>query len=184
MEWIHSLRLRAVCTFESEDTSRNSFWDHEEKWTHENSNKGGRYQLDYLLVSNYVQGNASVVRGYDLGSDHRLIDANLRLEHKEIWGTTERMEHSQKGWSTRNVEANSKFMKGVANDLCWMDNKARGKNLLTVEEIIYSHAVSADSDNMAIRQWNDLQDHRQRLEDLRNSLRREIAKDIRKKDPS
>ena len=52
------------------------------------------------------------------------------------------------------MEANSKFMKGVANDLCWTDNKARGKNLLTLEEIIYSHAVSVDSDNMAIRQWN------------------------------
>ena len=178
MEWMHSLRLRAACTFECEDTFWNSSWDYGEKWTHENSNKGGRYQLDYLLVSNYVRGKASVVRGYDLGSDHRPIDANLRL--KEMWGTTERMEHTQKGWSTRNVEANSKFMKGVANDLCWTDNKARGKNLLTVEEIIYSHAVSVDSDNMAIRQWNNLQDHRKRLEDLRNSLRQEIAKDIRK----
>ena len=64
--------------------------------------------------------------------------------------------------------------------LCWMDNKARGNTLLLVEEIIYSHAVSVDSDNMAIRQWNNLQDHRKRLEDLRNVLRQETAREVRK----
>ena len=38
-------------------------------------------------------------------------------------------------------------------DLCWMDNQARGKTLVLVEEIIYPHAVEADSNNVAIRQW-------------------------------
>ena len=40
------------------------------------------------------------------------IDANLRLEHKEIWSTAERMEYSQKGWNTRTEEAKLNFMKG------------------------------------------------------------------------
>ena len=179
-EWMHSLRLRAACTFNCENTDWSSAWDYEERWTHENSHKGGKYQLAYILVSNYVRGKASVERGYDVGSDHRPIDANLRLEHKEIRGTAERMEYSQKGWNTRNEEAKLNFMKGVANDLCWMDNKARGKALLLVEEIIYSHAVGVDSDNMAIRQWNNLQDHRKRLDDLRNMLLQETAREVRK----
>ena len=177
---MHSLCLRAACTFDYENTDWSSVWDYEEKWTHENSHKGGKYQLDYILVSNYVRGKASVVRGYGLGSDHRPIDANHRLEHKEIWGTAERMEYSQKGWNTRNEEAKLNFMKGVANDLCWMDNKARGKTLLLVEETIYSHAVGVDSDNMAIRQWNNLQGHINRLDDLRNMLRQETAREVRK----
>ena len=67
------------------------------------------------------------------------------------------------------------FLKGVAKDLCWMDNKARRKALLLVEEIIYSHAIEADSSNVAIGQWNNLQDHRKRLDDLRNTLRQETA---------
>ena len=120
-------------------------------------NKGGKYHLDYISVSNYVRGKVTVVRGYDLGSDHRPIDANLRLEHKEIWGTSERIKYSQKGWNARSEESRLNFMKGVANDLCWMNNKARGKALLLVAEIIYSHEVGVDSDNMAIRQWNNLQ---------------------------
>ena len=132
-ERMHSLRLRAACTFDYESTGWRSGWDYEENWTHQNSNKGGKYQLDYILVSPNVRGEASVVRGYDLGSDHRPIDANLRLEHKEIWGTAERMEYSQKGWNTRTEEAKLNFMKGVAKDLCWMDNKARGKALLLVK---------------------------------------------------
>ena len=43
-------------------------------------------------------------------------------------------------------EAKQIFMRGVAKDLCWM------KALVSVEEIIYSHAVGIDSDNCAIRQ--------------------------------
>ena len=61
-----------------------------------------------------------------------------------------------------------------------MDNKARGKALLLVEEIIYSHAIEADLNNVTIRQWNDLQEHRKRLDDLRNMLRQETARMIRK----
>ena len=74
-EWMHSLRLRAVCTFDYDSTSSRTGWDCEEKWTHQNFNKGGKYQLDFILVSNYVRGEASVVRGFDMGSDHRPIFA-------------------------------------------------------------------------------------------------------------
>ena len=41
-------------------------------------------------------------------------------------------------------------MKGVAKDLCWMDNEARGRALLMVEEVIYSHSFEADSNYAAI----------------------------------
>ena len=103
----------------------------EDKWTPENSNKeGGKDQLDYILVSDYVRGDASVVCGYDLGSDHRPIDANLRLEHKEIWRTAEHMDYSQKGWSTKTEESKLSFMNGVTMDLCWMNDMAKGKALL------------------------------------------------------
>ena len=54
---------------------------------------------------------------------------------------------------------------------------------MSVEEIIYSHAVGIDSDNCAIRQWRGLQEHRKRhqkrLADLRNTLRQKAARDIR-----
>ena len=80
-EWMHSLRVRAACTFDYETSGWDSNWDSEEKWTHENSYENGKYQLGYILVSDYVKGEASVVRGYNLGSDHRPIDANLLLEH-------------------------------------------------------------------------------------------------------
>ena len=58
--------------------------------------------------------------------------------------------------------------------------RRESKALLLVEEIIYSHAVGVDSDNMAMRQWNNLQDHRKRLDDLRNMLRQETAREVRK----
>ena len=60
-----------------------------------------------------------------------------------------------------------------------MNEYARDKALVSVEEIIYSHAVGIDSDNCAIRQWSGLQEHRKRLADLRNTLRQEAARDIR-----
>ena len=60
-----------------------------------------------------------------------------------------------------------------------MDEEARSKALVSVEEIIYSHAVGIDSDNCAIRQWSGLQEHRERFADLRNTLRQEAARDIR-----
>ena len=53
------------------------------------------------------------------------------------------------------------------------------QGLVSVEEIIYSHAVGIDSDNTAIRQWSGLQEHRKRLPDLRTTLRQEAARDIR-----
>ena len=60
-----------------------------------------------------------------------------------------------------------------------MNEEARGKALVSFEEIIYSHAVGIDSDNCAIRQWSGLQEHRKRLADLRTTLRQEAARDIR-----
>ena len=39
---------------------------------------GGLFQLDYMLVSEHVQGEAYVVRGsYHLNSDHWPIDGSL-----------------------------------------------------------------------------------------------------------
>ena len=70
-------------------------------------------------------------------------------------------------------------MRDVAKDLCWMDEESRGKALMSVEEIIYSHAVGIDFDNYAIRQWSGLQELRKRLADLRTTLRQEAARDIR-----
>ena len=69
-------------------------------------------------------------------------------------------------------------MRGVAKDLCWMNEEARGKALVSVEEIIYSHAVRIDSDNSLIRLWSGLQEHRKRLAELRATLR-QAARDIR-----
>ena len=50
---------------------------------------------------------------------------------------------------------------------------------MSVEEIIYSHAVGSDSDKSAIRQWSGLQEHRKRFAVLRATLRQEAARDIR-----
>ena len=102
-EWMHSLRLRAFCTFDYENTGGFTAWDYEEKWTHKNSNKGGKYQLDYLLVSDLVQGEASVVRGYELGSDHRpLTRASIWFirrygEQLSVWIIAERMVYKNRG---------------------------------------------------------------------------------------
>ena len=108
-EWMCSLRLRSMCTFENQDsnyTSRCIEWDNESSWTHRNSNGGGIFQLDYILVSGKVLGIAGVVRGgFDLGSDHWPVDAFLRLEQKESWRTLCQNEFSQKGWLPRNESA-------------------------------------------------------------------------------
>ena len=37
-------------------------WDHDACWTHKNSNNGGLFQLDYMLVSENVHDEACVVR--------------------------------------------------------------------------------------------------------------------------
>ena len=179
-EWMHSLRLRALCTFDHCLSLPHVEWDHDACWTHKNSNKGGLFQLDYMLVSEHVHGEACVVRGgYHLNSDHWPIDGSLRLERRELWGTVNHDEFSQRGWVPKTDEAKQIFMRGVAKDLCWMNEEARGKALVSVEEIIYSHAVGIDSDNTAIRQWSGLQEHRKRLADLRTTLRQEAARDIR-----
>ena len=59
----------------------------------------------------------------------------------------------------------------MAKDLCWMNEEARGKALVSVKEIICSYAVGFDSGNSAIRQWSGLQEHRKRLAELRATLR-------------
>ena len=143
-------------------------WDHDSCWTHRNSNKGGLLQLDYMVVSEHVHGEACVVRcGYHLNSDHWPIDGSLRLERRELWSTVNHDEFSQRGWAPKSDEAQQFFMRRVAKDLCWMNEEARGKALLSVEEIIYSHAVGTDSDNSAFRQWSRPQEHRKRLAEFR-----------------
>ena len=79
--------------------------------------------------------------GYHLNSDHWPIDGSLRLERRELWGTVNLNEFSQRGWVPKTDEAKQNFMRGVAKDLCWMNEEARGKVLVSVEEVIYSHAV-------------------------------------------
>ena len=101
------------------------------------------------------------------------------MERKELWGTINHDEFSQRGWVPKTDETKQIFMRGVAKDLCWMDEAARGKALMSVEEIIYSHAVGIDSDNCAIRQRSGLQEHRKRLADLRTTLGQAAARDIR-----
>ena len=123
---------------------------------------------------------ASVVRGgYHLNSDHSPIDGSLRLERRELWGMVDHDEFSQRGWVLKTDEAKQIYMREVANDLCWMNEEAIGKALVSVEEIIYSHAVGINSDNSATRQWSGLQEHRKRLAELRATLRQEAARDIR-----
>ena len=60
-EWMHSLRLRALCTFDHCLTLPHVERDHGSCWTHKNSNKGGLFQLDCMLVSEHVQGAACVI---------------------------------------------------------------------------------------------------------------------------
>ena len=62
-EWMHSLLLRALCTFDQGLSLPHVEWDHDACWTHKNSNKGGVIQLDYMLVSEHVHGEACVVWG-------------------------------------------------------------------------------------------------------------------------
>ena len=84
---MHSLRLRALCTFDLCDNLALPCveWDHDSSWTHKNFNKGVLFQLDYMLVSEQVHGEACVIRGgYHLNSDHWPIDAFLLLERKEL----------------------------------------------------------------------------------------------------
>ena len=54
------------------------------------------------------------------------------------------MSTRRKVGAQKTEEAKLIFMKGVAKDTCWMNDEARGKVLLLVEEIIYSHAVGVD----------------------------------------
>ena len=88
--------------------------------------------------------------GYHLNSDHWPIDGSSRLERKELWSTTNHDEFSQR----ETDEAKRVFMRRAAKDLCWMDEEAKGKALVSVEEFIHSHAVGIDSDKCAIRQWS------------------------------
>ena len=126
-------------------------------------------------MSEHVHGEACAVRG---GYHLKPIDGSLRLERRELWVTVNHDEFSQRGWAPKTDDAKQIFMRGVAKDLCWMNEEARGKALVSVEEIIYSHAVGTDSDTSAIRQWSGLQEHRKRLAELRATLRQETARNI------
>ena len=87
---------------------------------------------------------------HHLNSDHWPIDGSLRLERKELWSTVSHDEFSQRGWAPKTDEAKQIFMRGVAKDLCWMNEEARCEALVSVEETICSHAVGINSDNSAI----------------------------------
>ena len=58
------------------------------------------------------------------------------MERRELWGTVNHDEFSQRGWVPKTDEAKQIFMRCVAKDLCWMNEEARGKALVSVEEII------------------------------------------------
>ena len=51
---------------------------------------------------------------------------------KELWGTVNHDEFSQRGWAPKTDEAKQIFMRRVAKDLCWMNEEARGKVLVSV----------------------------------------------------
>ena len=99
------------------------------------------------------------------------------MERRELCGTVNHDEFSQRGGVPKTHEAKQIFRRVVAKDLCWMNEEARGKALVSVEEIIYSHAVGIDSDSCAIRHWSGLQEHRKRVAEA--TLRQEAARDIR-----
>ena len=106
-EWMHSLLLRALCTFHHCLALPHVEWDHDSCWTHRNSHKGGLFQLDYMLVSEHVHDEACVVRGgYHLNSDHWPIDGSLRLERRELWCTVNHDEFSQRGWVPKMMRRN------------------------------------------------------------------------------
>ena len=177
-EWMHSLRLRALwCDYL---TLPGVEWDHDSSWTYRKSNKGGLFQLDYMLVSERVQEKACVVRGgYHLNSDHWPIDVFLRLERTELLGTVNQDVFSQRGWAPENDDAKQTSTREVAKDLCWMNDEAKGRALVSVEEIIYSYAIGIHSDNSAPRHKSGLQDKRKRLAELRATLRQDAAREIR-----
>ena len=88
-----------------------------------------------MFVSENVHGEACVVRGdYYVNSDHWTIDCSLRLERMELWGTINHDEFSQRSCGPKTDEAKQIFKRGVAKDLCWMDEEARGEALVSVEE--------------------------------------------------
>ena len=102
IEWMHSLSLPHV------------EWYHDACWTHKNSNKGGLFQLDYMLVSEHVHGEACVVRGgHHLNSDHWPINGSLHLERRELWGTVNHDEFSQRGWVPKTDRKSTLMLLGL-----------------------------------------------------------------------
>ena len=77
----------------------------------------------------------------DLSSDHWPIYGFLRLERKELWCTTNEDEFSQRGWVPKTDEAKRTFMRGVAKDLCWMDEEASHAVGLTPTTVPYDSGV-------------------------------------------
>ena len=104
---MHSLLSRALCTFGHCLALPHVEWDHDSCWTRRNSNKGGLFQLDYMLVSEHVHGEACVVwGGYHLNSDHWPIDGSLHVWSAGNCGVLNHDEFSQRGWYRKLLKQN------------------------------------------------------------------------------
>ena len=55
-----------------------------------------------------------------------VVEMNDWLERRDLWGTVNHDEFSQSGWVSKTDEAKQIFMRGVAEDLCWMNEEATG----------------------------------------------------------
>ena len=54
--------------------------------------------------------------GHHLNSDHWTIDSSLRLVRKELWGTVNNDEFSQRGWAPKTDKAKQIFMRRVLDE--------------------------------------------------------------------
>ena len=88
---------------------------------------------------------------------------------------------SRSGAGRQETMQQSSFSCGELPTICaGCRERQKGKALTTVEELIYSHAVGIDSESAALRQWSELQSHRDRLAELRSALRQEVEREVRK----
>ena len=102
--------------------------DHDACWTHKNSYKDSFFQLDYMLVSEHVRGEACVVRGdYHLNNDHWPIDGSLRLERRKLCCTVNHDEFLQRGWVPKTDEAKQNFHEGSGQGFVLDERGSQGQ---------------------------------------------------------